>query len=132
MRRPANGAEMATMADLVESRIQEAIRDGAFEHLSGAGRPLRLDDDSAVPPALRMAFRILKNAGYVPQEVPLLREIAELEALLEDPDELARRSRARARLDLLRARLDAARAERPAWLSDKVYQRKLMARFDRD
>jgi hypothetical protein len=111
---------MDKMDELAESRIQEAIRDGLFDHLSGAGRPLQLDNDSAVPPTLGMAFRILKNAGYVPEEVTLLREIAELEFLLDEGDTETINSRSRARLDLLRARPDATRSERPIWIYDKT------------
>ncbi|EKO3976272.1 DUF1992 domain-containing protein, partial [Vibrio fluvialis] len=33
------------------------------------GEPLSLDDDSMVPPELRMGYRILKNAGYIPPEL---------------------------------------------------------------
>jgi hypothetical protein len=34
---------------LAEARIEEAIAQGVFDDLPGAGRPLRLDDDRLVP-----------------------------------------------------------------------------------
>ena len=37
---------------------------------------------SNVPADLRMAYKILKNAGYVPEEVALQKEIARTEDLL--------------------------------------------------
>jgi len=53
---------------LAERRIEEAIARGEFDELPGAGRPLELDDDPLVPEDMRVACRILKNAGYVPAE----------------------------------------------------------------
>jgi hypothetical protein len=58
------------MLDFIAERvIQEAIARGELDDLPGAGRPLELDDDALVPEELRLAYRILKNAGYVPEEV---------------------------------------------------------------
>ena len=54
---------------IAERKIEEALARGEFEGLPGEGRPLELDDDALVPEELRMAYRILKNAGYAPQEV---------------------------------------------------------------
>ncbi len=54
---------------IAEKRIAEAIERGELDDLPGEGRTLVLDDDRLVPEELRMAYRILKNAGYVPQEV---------------------------------------------------------------
>jgi len=47
-----------------ERKIEEAIARGELDDLPGAGRPLELDDgDPLLPPELRMALRILRNAG---------------------------------------------------------------------
>ena len=64
---------------LIERRIQSAMARGEFDNLPGAGRPLALDDDPLVPASLRAAYRVLKNAGFVPPE---LAQIAEVNALL--------------------------------------------------
>jgi hypothetical protein len=63
---------------LIEQRIREAKARGEFDDLPGAGRPLDLDDDLLVPEDLRVAHRILKNAGYVPPEAQQLAEINQL------------------------------------------------------
>ena len=73
---------MLLLDALAENRISAAINDGAFDDLAGTGSPLHLDDDSAVPETLRVAYRILKNAGYLPPEQMLRREISQLETLL--------------------------------------------------
>jgi hypothetical protein len=57
---------------LAERRIAEAVSRGELDDLPGAGRPLDLDDDALVPEELRVANRILKNAGVTPPEVKKL------------------------------------------------------------
>jgi len=57
---------------LAEQRIAEAVSRGELDELPGAGRPLELDDDKLIPEDLRLAYRILKNAGFVPPEVKKL------------------------------------------------------------
>src|SRR5205814_1930385 len=70
---------MLVLELLAERKIEEALARGEFNDLAGAGRPLEFDDDALVPEELRVAYRILKNAGYVPAEVQTLNQIAELE-----------------------------------------------------
>lgn len=65
-----------------ERYIAEAQRGGVFDNLSGSGEPLVLDDDSHIEPELRAAYRLLKNAGYLPPELELRREALELRDLL--------------------------------------------------
>ena len=89
---------------LVEARIERAIARGELSGLPGQGRPFALDDESFVAPELRLAHRILKNAGYVPEEVELRRQIACLGALV-DAAQGAERAGAIKRRDWLRARL---------------------------
>ncbi len=60
---------MLALEWIAERRIAEAVSQGAFEDLPGAGRPLALEDDALVPEELRIAHRILKNAGFLPREV---------------------------------------------------------------
>src|SRR5688572_33108412 len=67
---------------IAEQRIAEAIANGDFDDLPGAGKPLELDDDALIPEELRLAYRILKNAGYVPAEAAAPHGIAQLEALV--------------------------------------------------
>jgi hypothetical protein len=91
---------------LAERRIAEAIANGELEELPGKGRPLDLEDDALVPEALRLAYRILKNAGFVPPEVQTLNEIAELERLAGLDSKAARK------LALLKTRIEAGYYEK--------------------
>ena len=85
------------MAAIAERRIQEAIERGEFDDLPGKGKPLDLgEDDRTVPPELRMAYRMVKNAGMLPPEVELHKEILRLVDLLDAiHDEEGRRERRR-------------------------------------
>ena len=49
--------------------------------------PLEMDDLSLVPEELRMCYKVLKNAGLLPPELELRKEIATLELLLETIDD---------------------------------------------
>lgn len=67
---------------IAERRIQEAIDRGEFDNNPLAGKPLPPDGLDNVSPELRMALKILKNAGVVPEEIELRREIHTLMGLL--------------------------------------------------
>src|SRR4051794_15624721 len=93
---------------LAERKIEEALERGDLDNLPGSGQPLTLDDDPLVPEDVRAAFRILKNAGFVPPEVEHIREIAELERIVvrNTDAEDAARVRAVKRLALLKTRIE--------------------------
>lgn len=94
---------------IAEQRISEAVARGELDNLPGAGQPLNLEEDLLMPEDLRMAYRILKNSGYVPPEVEALREIGELERLLQSLDDDEARSHAMKRLRLLTLQLGEMR-----------------------
>lgn len=99
---------MYALDAIAERRILQAIARGELDGLPGAGRPLALDDDALVPDETRVAYRILKNAGFVPAEILEHRQIARLEALLPGLD-ATRRARTLARLAVLRTHLSEKR-----------------------
>lgn len=99
---------------LAERKIAESIARGELDRLPGSGQPLDLEEDRLVPEDLRMAYRILRNSGYVPPEVEQIREIAELErCVLHDAEaDDAARARAVKRLSLLKTRVASAYYDR--------------------
>jgi len=108
---------------LVEQRIRTAMADGVFDDLPGKGRPLVLDDDSLVPEDMRLAHRVLKNAGYLPEQLQLRSEIAAIHGMLVQALDGEDRRLADKRLALLRTRLAACGGERPAHLADAYLDR---------
>ena len=114
---------------LAEMKIAEAARAGAFDHLPGAGKPLVLDDDRMIPEDVRMAYRILRNSGYVPPELDARREAASLRRLLASATEDEIRRRAAARLALLETTLEAR--GRSGLGRGEAYRRLILARLER-
>ncbi len=111
---------------IAEKRIAEAIARGELDNLPGAGAPLDLDDDALIPQELRLAFRVLKNAGYVPEEVRLRREITDLESMVRERGGDRVQRRALKRLALLRVRLDARRGCERSLELENEYREKLL------
>ena len=73
---------------IIESRIKEAQQKGEFDSLPGRGEPLAMEDDSHIPPDLRLPYKILKNAGCIPPELQLKKDIRQMEDMLDSiPDE---------------------------------------------
>jgi len=94
---------------IAEQRIKEALERGEFEDLPGRGRPLLLEDDRGVPEDLRMAFKLLKNAGYTPEELTLKKEIARTEDLLASLTDEQEKLKAVRRINLLVLKLNEKR-----------------------
>ena len=115
---------------LVEARIERAIERGELTDLPGQGSPLSLDDDACVAPELRLAYRILKNAGFVPEEIEVRREIMGLSVLI-DATEGAERTRAIARRDWLRARIALRGGAATSLLEHQEYAERVARRLER-
>lgn len=95
---------------IAEQRISEALARGDFQDLPGTGQPLDLDEDLLIPEDLRMAYRILKNAGYVPPEVHTLNEMGALERLVQSLGDGEQRDLALRKLRLLSMQLGEMRS----------------------
>ena len=72
---------------LSEDRIKKAYQDGEFDALPGFGKPMQFEDLSGIPEELRMAYKIMKNAGYTEEEGRLRQEMMGIEDLLKKCDE---------------------------------------------
>ncbi|HSS64829.1 MAG TPA: DnaJ family domain-containing protein [Gammaproteobacteria bacterium] len=111
---------------IAEQRILDGIARGELDDLPGAGAPLDLDDDALVPAEVRLAFRVLKNAGYLPEEVRLRREISDLEAVAGDRAGDPAQRRALNRLALLRTRLATRRGGESGFHLEAGYREKIL------
>jgi len=74
-------------ARVAERIIREAMENGEFDNLEGAGKPLNFEDETWIPEDLRIAYRILKNAGCIPPEIELRKEIINMSALINTIDD---------------------------------------------
>ena len=94
---------------IVEARIRAAQKQGTFEKLPGRGKPLTLTDDRHIAEELRLAHKILKNAGFVPPELELCKEIRKTEDLLAGAEEERNRYRILKKLNFLIMKLNLMR-----------------------
>ena len=120
---------MDMFAMIAERRIQEAMARGEFDNLPGKGKPLVQEDLSGVPEELRMAYKILKNAGCVPPEVELTNDVASLRRLILDMEESEARKGKVRELNFKLMKLEMTR-KRPLSLDLlPEYQEKLLDRL---
>ncbi|HLE72449.1 MAG TPA: DUF1992 domain-containing protein [Vicinamibacteria bacterium] len=91
---------------LAEERIREAMERGEFDDLPLAGKPLPVESNGFVPEDLRLAYKLLKDAGFLPPEMELRKEIVSLKELLSTVEDEGERLKVRRRIDDLALRLD--------------------------
>ncbi len=78
---------MEIFSKIAEQRIMEAIERGDFDHLEKRGKPLNLENETWVPEDLRAAYRVLRNAGCIPLELELRKEVLNLRELIDTIDD---------------------------------------------
>lgn len=109
---------------LADKHIIEAIDRGELDNLPGAGKPLQLDDDSLVPEELRAGYRLLKNAGFLPPEMTMRKEIATVEQLLAEATATTDKRELNKRMNFLFLQLNLSRKNSSVWYED-YYAKKL-------
>lgn len=99
---------------IVEERIKAAQKQGRFNNLEGHGKPL-VFEEICVPNDLRLAHKILKNAGFLPPEIELRKQMTEVRELMDQTDDASpKKAKLSKKLNYLMAKLDATRACNPA------------------
>lgn len=85
--------------DEIARALQAAADSGELASARGYGQPLTEDAGwDATPEALRMPFKILRNAGFTPPEVELFHERARLREAAELATDAGERQRLQQRL----------------------------------
>ncbi|MEA3385543.1 MAG: DnaJ family domain-containing protein [Thermodesulfobacteriota bacterium] len=113
---------------IAENRIREAIERGDLDDIKGKGKPLVFEDDSSIPPDLRMAYKILKNAGFIPSEIQDKKEIKKATDLLESLEDEQERYRQAQKINLMVTKANMS-CKRPIDLEkDQIYYQKVVER----
>ncbi|MFZ5447708.1 MAG: DnaJ family domain-containing protein [Thermodesulfobacteriota bacterium] len=120
---------MEFFSRLAENRILEAIEAGEFDNLRGKGQPLNLEEDSHIPPELRMAYKILKNADCLPLELQLRQEVVTLQDLVASMPDEAEKLKQMRRLNFLIMKLNMMRPVSPQLLEHDLYAPKVLERL---
>lgn len=95
------------LIDLINAKIAEAEREGAFEGLPGAGKPLPKCDD----PENALINRLMQENGAVPEFVSLSRELAKLREELRDTGDRTKRTEILKEMSMIEARIEMARKD---------------------
>lgn len=113
---------------IAEQKIEQYLKEGRGHDLSHwKNKPLPLKDDMAnVPAHLRMAYRILRNAGYVPEEVALQKEIVRIEDMLAKCSDEQVKIKQMNKLEFLRVKLDSKMGKKLQVDVDSPYYTKLV------
>ena len=114
---------------IVETRILNAQKKGEFDNLEGSGKPLKLDGCRCVSEDLRLAYKILKNADFLPPEIELKKEIKRTEDLLVGMQDTAEKYRTLKKLNFLILKLNTLRNTSVMLEMPQQYEEKLVNRF---
>ena len=93
---------------LVEERIRKAQKEGAFDDLPGAGKPLP-SEDMDIPEDIRLAYKVLKNADFIPPELELRKKIRSMQELLSGMPETGEKYKTLKKMNLLVMKLNVMR-----------------------
>lgn len=122
---------MSFFARRAEERIREAMERGEFEGLPGSGKPLPPDPSQNVPEELRIAYKLLRDAGYLPPELELKKEIVSLRELLASVTDEDERYAIARRLNERVLRLNLSFRRTLALEERQVYARKIRRKLGR-
>lgn len=76
---------MPTLDEEIARHLRQAAESGELKAARGYGEPLaEAEGWNETPEALRMPFKILKDAGVVPLEVEMFQQRARLRAALDE------------------------------------------------
>ena len=117
---------------IVEERIRKAQKKGEFENLPGSGKPLEFKDNHFVPEELRLAYKMLKNADFVPPEIELKKEIKQTKDLLVGMPETSEKYRILKKLNFLILKLNSIRDTSISLEMPQLYTEKLVKRISND
>ena len=114
---------------IAERKIKEAIKEGLLDRKEWRNRPLPPSNDSMIPDDLRIAYKMLKNAGYVPPEIEAKKEIQQLEDLIAATEDEHTRVKQIKKLNYLVMKLDAMRGDSTSLENQETYYRKVVEKL---
>ena len=104
---------MDGLARLAERRMLAAQAEGKLSNLEGEGKPLPQHPEEAyIDPLEAVGFRIMHEAGFVPQELQLARQFEEAKAAYAATYNAQERDTLMARIADLEMRRNVARETR--------------------
>jgi hypothetical protein len=120
---------MDFFSKIAERRIMQAIENGEFENLEGKGKPITFEDETWIPEDLRIAYRILKNAGCIPPELEFRNEVINMRALMNTIDDDKERIKKLRELNFKLLKFNLTRKKPLAFEDFPEYEGKVIDKF---
>ncbi|UCD66684.1 MAG: DUF1992 domain-containing protein [Deltaproteobacteria bacterium] len=114
---------------IAERKISEAIQKGLLDTQEWRNKPLPMSNDNLVPEELRMAHKILKNAGYLPPEIETKKEIQQLEDMLVACEDEQTRVKQIKKLNYLMLKLNTMKGDSVNIERQEEYYRQIVERI---
>lgn len=120
---------MDSLQRIAERKIAEAMKSQDFTSEKWKNKPLPLDVDKHIPDDLKMAYKILKNSGYLPPEIEERKQVQQLEDLIAATEDEHERLRQMKKLNLLLVKIDAKRGSSTSIKQQDDYYQKVVERI---
>jgi hypothetical protein len=120
---------MDSLAFIAEQKIAEAMRERDLNSPKWKNKPLPLEDDRFVPDDLKMAYKILKNSGYLPPEIETRKEVKKMEDLIASTEDEHERLKQMKKLNVLLMKVDANRQFSSTISGQQDYYRKVVEKI---
>jgi hypothetical protein len=117
---------MSWVEMIADRKVRDAQEEGAFDNLAGKGQPLKLDIDSRLPPEIRIANQLMRDAGVLPEWIELEKQIRNRRQSWAERVEEYARARSQAEMEPAPRTGTSARALRKA----AQQQEAAVARYD--
>lgn len=114
---------------IAERRILEAMERGEFDNLPLKGKPLPPDDLAGVPEDMRIVVKIMKNAGILPEEMLLKKEILNIQKLIDACDDDEEIKELRRQMNAKQLRYDILMENRKRGVGLSEYRSKILKKL---
>lgn len=120
---------MDSLVFIAEQKIAQAMQEKDLNSPKWKNKPLPLEDDHFVPDDLKMAYKILKNSGYLPPEVEDRKEVKRIEDLIAATEDEHERLKQMKKLNVLMMKIDARRSFSSTISDQQDYYHKVVERI---
>ena len=114
---------------IAEQKIRQAMENGEFDNNPLAGKPLPPDNLDKVPEELRMAYKILKNADILPEELQLRKDMVNLQEMLNACVDEKEREEIRRKISEKQLRYNIIMEKRPNFSMNMQYHARIMEKL---
>jgi len=120
---------MDSIAFIAEQKILKAMEEGDLNSPRWKNKALPLEDDHMVPDDLKIAYKLLKNSGYLPPEIEERKEIKRIEDLIASTEDEHERLKQMKKLNVLLMKVEEKRAFKSNIATQEDYYRKVVEKI---